>query len=120
MPITDRTAEKSVIAGRFRRLRRRIPITQSELGRYIGLCRVSISRIECGFAVPRPSTLRRFLAFESRHYQRPVRMPQMANREVRNLVPVSVIQWSRIAILQCHRNATRLALLDISLAAFEL
>ena len=67
--------QRAAIAKRFKWLRRKVPFTQSELGKYIGLCRTSVNRIERRRVTPRLSTWSRFLAFEAKHQQPAVRMP---------------------------------------------
>ena len=59
--------ERSEIADRFMPLRRKVPLTQRELGRHIRADRKTINRIEKLRTMPGPRTWKRFEEFETRH-----------------------------------------------------
>lgn len=67
--------EKSEIAKRFRTLRVKTQLFQSELAGLIGVCRQSISKIENGHTMPRLSTWDRFCDVEAKHNQPRIVLP---------------------------------------------
>jgi DNA-binding XRE family transcriptional regulator len=67
---------KAAIAKRFKRLRKKVLLTQAQLGIFIGLSRQSVSRIESCRAFPHFTTLNRFSEFESRHNQPRICLPR--------------------------------------------
>jgi DNA-binding XRE family transcriptional regulator len=62
----SRPCGKPEIAERFKALRRQFGLTQSRLGKLIGICRQSISEIENACVTPHDSTWDRFCEHESR------------------------------------------------------
>lgn len=71
----DRPPQKREIAARFRALRRRALLSQSDLGRIISFCRQSVSEVESGRVMPHEATWRRFRALEAKHQQRKIILP---------------------------------------------
>jgi len=68
---------KTAIAKRFKALRRRSLLSQSRLGEILGLCRQSVSEIECRRVLLHPSTWRRFQGLEAKHDRaQVVRLPR--------------------------------------------
>lgn len=57
---------RTVIAERFIALRRTVGLSQSRLGKYVGLCRQAVSEIENCHVMPHDSTWARFCEYESR------------------------------------------------------
>jgi DNA-binding XRE family transcriptional regulator len=55
---------RSAVADRFVALRREMGLSQSRLGRYIGLCRQSVSEVENCRVTPHDSTWDRFCDYE--------------------------------------------------------
>jgi DNA-binding XRE family transcriptional regulator len=74
------------IAGRFKCLRRRMHLTQEELGRHIHADRKTICRIENLRAMPGPRTWHRFEEYESKHNQPEIVFPENWLNEVEELV----------------------------------
>lgn len=65
-----KTDSRSTIADRFIALRKRVGLSQSRLGRYVGLCRQAVNEIENCRVTPHHSTWDRF-----RQYEREAREP---------------------------------------------
>jgi len=72
-----RPEHKWEIRRRFRRLRKKVRLTQARLGSLIGLSQKAVSQIECRRVRPRPSTWRVFEEFESVRRQRRIRFPKI-------------------------------------------
>jgi DNA-binding XRE family transcriptional regulator len=67
---------KADIAMHFKDLRRKVGLTQLDLGRNIGLCRQSVSEIENCRVWPHYTTLDRFCDLEAKCFQSQVRFPE--------------------------------------------
>lgn len=58
--------DRSAVAERFITLRRRVGLSQSRLGEYLGLCRQAVNEIENCHVMLHTTTWERFRAYESR------------------------------------------------------
>jgi DNA-binding XRE family transcriptional regulator len=70
-----RPDDKFAVSERFKSLRRKIHLTQSDLGRFIGLCRQGVNEIENGHVSPHHTTWDRFCEFEARHNRPQIVLP---------------------------------------------
>jgi len=70
-----RPDDKFAVSERFKSLRRKAHLKQSDLARLIGICRQSISEIERACVMPHPSTWDRFCDFEAKHNQPRIDLP---------------------------------------------
>lgn len=59
--------ERKAMANRFKRLRKKLCLSQDAFGRLIGRSRIPIVKIENGHTYPQYTTLQRFSALESKH-----------------------------------------------------
>jgi DNA-binding XRE family transcriptional regulator len=62
----DTPKKRSVIAQRFRLLRKAMSLTQRQLGQSVGLCRQQVSQIENCLVTPHVSTWERFFHYEDK------------------------------------------------------
>jgi DNA-binding XRE family transcriptional regulator len=62
------------IRRRFKRLRKKLHVTQAGLGNLIGLTQKAVSQIECRHVRPRPSTWMVFEKFEAVHRQKQIKL----------------------------------------------
>jgi hypothetical protein len=67
--IDTRPQHRWIIGQRFRRLRKKICLTQKHLGEFIGLCRQQVSKVECCRVRLHPRSWERFRELEWRHRQ---------------------------------------------------
>lgn len=61
-----RNEEKARIASRFKALREHLLLSQADLGKYIGISRQEVNKIEAGRVKPQYRTLRHLEVFEAR------------------------------------------------------
>lgn len=59
--------ERRVMGKRFKRLRRKLCLSQEAFGKLIGRSRVPITKIESALTYPQYTTLQRFMALEAKH-----------------------------------------------------
>jgi DNA-binding XRE family transcriptional regulator len=70
-----RPDDKFAVSERFKSLRRKAGLTQSDLGRLIGLCRQSVNEIENRRVMPHYTTWNLFCDFEAKHNQPQIELP---------------------------------------------
>jgi DNA-binding XRE family transcriptional regulator len=70
-----RPDDRTEIARRFKRLRRRSLLTQRWLAGLIGICRQAVSEIENKRTLPHYATWERFAALEAKHLQPRLKLP---------------------------------------------
>ena len=70
-----RPDNEAVISYRFKKLRCRVPFTQRELARMIGICCQTISEIETEKVMPHDKTWGLFADLEAKHMQPPLGLP---------------------------------------------
>lgn len=81
--MTDtRPWERSEIADRFKALRKKVRLSQCELGKFLHIDRKSVCRIERSRTVPGPRTWKRFEEFEAGHDEGRIELPADWLREL--------------------------------------
>lgn len=59
--------ERKAMGNRFKRLRKKLLLSQEDFGKLIGRARIPIVKIENGHTYPQYTTLQRFAALENKH-----------------------------------------------------
>jgi hypothetical protein len=73
--VDTRPQHRWIIGQRFRRLRKKIRLTQKHLGEFIGLCRQQVSKVECCRVRLHPRSWNRFEVLERAHRQSKRKLP---------------------------------------------